>query len=229
MRSPRVGLSIGAGAAVAGLLLAGCATPDAVTGAQVVSPASPSSSSVKAEKESRTASAITEVSAEELQTLPARYPSYTTAEDVQKVSDYSVVGRVTSSRVEVWDLMKEPGAVPNPKAPEPMILPSTVYTVQVETVLKGDVQPGETLEFSILGGDKDGQRFDMHDAPVLPAGAGDRYLFNLSDAGWYPTPINLREGVLAVNGDELGPVTGTELPQAELAVLEESVSEAQAG
>lgn len=91
------------------------------------------------------------------------------------------------------------------------------------------MQPGETLEFSILGGDKDGQSFVMHDAPVLPAGTGARYLFNLADAGWYPTPINLREGVLAVNGNELGPVTETELPPAELAVLEESVSEAQAG
>ncbi|MDO4246186.1 MAG: hypothetical protein Q4C89_09200 [Deinococcus sp.] len=180
--------------------------------------------SVQAGKESTAHSATPE----ETQTLHARYVSYSTAEDVQQASDYSLVGRVIASRVEVWDLMKEPGAVPNPKDPEPMALPSTVYTVQVETVLKGDVQAGETLEFSILGGVKDDQKFELSGAPVLTAGAGDLYLFNLVDAGWYPTPVNLQEGVLAIEQNDILPVTGTELSQTELAVLKESVSEARA-
>ncbi len=99
---------------------------------------------------------------------------------------------------------------------------------QVETVVKGDVQPGETLEFSILGGVKDDQKFELSGAPVLTAGAGDLYLFNLVDAGWHPTPVNLQEGVLAIEQNDVLPVTGTELSQTELAVLEESVSEARA-
>ena len=226
MRSPRSSLPIGAGVVAAGLLLAGCSAPEAVEGAQVPSPAM--TASVQAGKESTAHSATPETSAEETQTLHARYVSYSTAEDVQQASDYSVVGRVIASRVEVWDLMKEPGAVPNPKDPEPMALPSTVYTVQVETVLKGDVQPGETLEFSILGGVKDDQKFELSGAPVLTAGAGDLYLFNLVDAGWYPTPVNLQEGVLAIEQNDVLAVTGTELSQTELAVLEESVSEARA-
>ena len=184
--------------------------------------------SVQAGKESTAHSATPEMSAEETQTLHARYVSYSTAEDVQQASDYSLVGRVIASRVEVWDLMEEPGAVPNPKDPEPMALPSTVYTVQVETVVKGDMQPGETLEFSILGGVKDDQKFELSGAPVLTAGAGALYLFNLVDAGWYPTPVNLQEGVLAIEQNDVLPVTGTELSQTELAVLEESVSEARA-
>ena len=149
MRSPRSSLPIGVGIVAAGLLLAGCSAPEAVEGAQV--PSAAMTASVQAGKESTAHSATPEMSAEETQTLHARYVSYSTAEDVQQASDYSLVGRVIASRVEVWDLMKEPGAVPNPKDPEPMALPSTVYTVQVETVVKGDVQPGETLEFSILG------------------------------------------------------------------------------
>lgn len=222
MRSPRSSLPIGAGIVAAGLLLAGCSAPEAVERAQVPSPAM--TASVQAGKESTAHSATPE----ETQTLHARYVSYSTAEDVQQASDYSLVGRVIASRVEVWDLMKEPGAVPNPKDPEPMALPSTVYTVQVETVLKGDVQAGETLEFSILGGVKDDQKFELSGAPVLTAGAGDLYLFNLVDAGWYPTPVNLQEGVLAIEQNDILPVTGTELSQTELAVLKESVSEARA-
>lgn len=225
MSSPRSYIPVGASVVAAGFLLAGCSAPNATSVAQGSSADVPSS--IQTGAESQASTAIREMSAEAAQTLHARYVSYSTAEDVQKASDYSVVGRVVSSRVEIWDLMKEPGAVPNPKDPEPMILPSTVYTVQVETVLKGNVQPGETLEFSILGGVKDGQNIELHGAPALSAGTGAQYLFNLVDAGWYPTPINLREGVLAVEGNAVGPVTGTELPQAELAVLEDSVSEAQ--
>lgn len=60
------------------------------------------------------------------------------------------------------------------------------------------------------------------------AGTGELCLFNLVDTGRCPTPITLREGVLEVEHNDVLPVTGTELPQTELAVLAESVSEARA-
>ncbi|MDO5634183.1 MAG: hypothetical protein Q4G34_04875 [Micrococcus sp.] len=157
------------------------------------------------------------------QVIHARYLAYDTAEEVLDASMLSVVGRVTASREEVGDLLDEPGAQHNPNDPRPLILPYTVYTMQVDSVLKGDVEPGDAIEFRILGGSHDGQRYVLAGAPLLSVNSGQVILANLAGEGKYPGPINLREGVLQMSGGELKSLTGTDLSEREMLVLEDSV------
>lgn len=250
MTRPRPARALGLLAAA--LLLAGCtgpastggsgaSTPAATTasatspspsGSVDISSASPASASVhptpQGEGAGGSGTAAGPSSGEPV-VLHSTYWRYETASEVLQASSTSVVGRVLGSREEVIDLMAEPGAEPNPEDPAPLVFPFTVYTLEVDAVLKGDVRPGQRIDFSILGGTMDGERYELLHAPVLPTGTDEQYLVSLSGDGTYPGPINLEEGVLAVDGGTVTPLTDTVLPPSELALLERDVAAATAG
>ncbi|MDY6056010.1 hypothetical protein [Micrococcus sp.] len=215
----------GAGLLTAGLLLVGCAGPQlqAQTSASGTS-ASPAAQTAQATVPTAAGSASS--ASEDAPATLIRYPSYTTADQMREAAEMVVVGRVVSAREEEGDLMAEPGAVPNPQDPEPLILPSTVYTVEITSVLSGRATPGHTVQVRVLDGTQDGQSAVLPAVPELSVGSGRLYLFHLVQGGTHLTPINPQEGVLALEGDHVRALGETALPAAELERLTAAVAQA---
>lgn len=216
---PRSPFTLTLGAGLAALALTGC------TGMTAVSTTGSSSSHRQASASSTQATSLPAATTAST-VLSVDYPSYITVDGLREASTLSVVGRIVNSRTEIGDLMAESGATHNPQANDPLILPYTVYTMEVSRVLKGGAEAAGTLEFRVLGGTMNGESFAVEGAPVLTPNTAAEYLVNLAGGGTYPDLVNMTEGVFKLEGSSLEPVTATALPATEMTALEQAVENA---
>ncbi len=86
------------------------------------------------------------------------YPYYSSVDALTEKADLIIKGTIVDSRVEEIDILSktEENEILNPGGEiQECKYIFTVYTVDVSDSYKGDVEPGETVEFKQIGGESD--------------------------------------------------------------------------
>lgn len=183
----RLETALAATAAVAALTVAGCSAPD------VDGSAAGGDDSV---------------------TLSADYPVYDSLEAAGDEADSVVRGVYISSEVDLLYPMVDAGgdAETNPQDGvdvsqedlDEMAVVITVSRVEVTEVLKGDLQVGDVIEVSQLGGRYDDVQYDEESTTLLEQVAATEVVVLLNDtgAGRFDL-INPAQGLFEVEGDSV--------------------------
>ena len=151
----------------------------------------------------------------------ANYPAYGSSTELIKKADLVIRGTAVSSRPDEMfpDIPADQDPLTNPQAgltdeeikafrAENGVV-TTVATVRVDEVLKGDVAVGDLVEVSQLGGVKDGVKYRDETTTLLEADAKSGYVLFLSTygAGKPSSLLNPQQAVYTVSaGGTLRPV-----------------------
>lgn len=154
----------------------------------------------------------------------ADFPYYETAADMYASSTTVVTGKIIAQRVEVIDIsipMVTDDEAVNAQAgeqigkPVPADMVFTVYTVQIEDVVKrelSDFEPTrDTIEVKIPGGKIDDTDFVLQGAPRLAIDAEEDFVLFLEEYGsdMPASPLNSDQAVLQYD-DATGKVSALE-------------------
>ena len=155
----------------------------------------------------------------EIVQLVADYPGYTTINEAVAAADVILTGRFISAREELLYADVDPNAGSPETNPQfglelteseldVLSVPIIVSTVATDRVLKGAVLPGDIIEISQTGGQKNGVVYRDPSSVLLADVESDTFLLFLIDYdGRHPyTPINTQVGTWEVEGDLVLPV-----------------------
>ncbi|MFT4108104.1 hypothetical protein, partial [Propionicimonas sp.] len=153
-------------------------------------------------------------------TMVADYPTYDTLDDAVAAADVVVRGTWITSADDVLepdvsnmdgDAASNPqfGATPTEQGIEDLQVPVTTSTVEVNDVLKGSIQPGQSIQVRQLGGKLDGVTYRESSTTLLADSSSSIVLLLLSrqDDGTYEM-ISTADGGWAVEGDQLSGLNG---------------------
>ena len=147
----------------------------------------------------------------------ADYPDYGSTEAAIESADVVVVVEVGSSRevVEYPEIDSSGTDLENPQLGidisaedlEAMAVATTLTTVEVTDVISGDLEAGDMIEISQLGGTHEGVTYVEEGTTLLGEIDSPELLLVLNDFGEGKFDlVNPAEGVLKVSGDDLEPI-----------------------
>lgn len=151
--------------------------------------------------------------------ISADYPEYGSTRAAIDSADDVVVVEVGSSRqvVEYPEMDSSGTPLENPQSGvdvsdedlEAMSVITTVTTVEVVEVISGDLEVGDSIEVSQLGGTRDGVTYVEENTTFLEDVESPELLLVLNDFGDGKFDlVNPVEGVLEVSGNEVEPLPG---------------------
>lgn len=161
--------------------------------------------------------------------MSADFPHYAKAADMYASSSTVVIGKIVEERVEVIDIAspmitgdEEVNAQAGEQIGEPVPadMVFTVYTVDIEDVLKRELKgPGSaenTIEIKVPGGKVGDSEFILQGAPKLAVDPQEEFVFFLEEYGddMPASPLNNDQAVLGFDDatGEIHPLEGAEVP-----------------
>lgn len=170
-------------------------------------------------------------SSESVVYVSADYPEYGSTEAALEAADVVLVGTVESSRelIEYPEVDDSGTGLENPQSGvavsdedlKEMGVVTTVTTIKVSEVISGDVEVGDSVEVSQVGGTSEGVTYIEESTTFIEETASPEVLLLLNDFGDGDYDlVNPVEGVYEVSDDQVEALPGSGV-QPEVSSLEE--------